>query len=484
MGIQATYVLPHAPILIGAIGNNQTEPLKATVASMRKVAEEIKAWAPDAIVVVSPHGPVFNDAIALYQLEAYKGDFGLFGKPDLAYDFKKSDGLMRAILEMNDALEGQYYPLVEAEFKLFNYEPTLDHGVLVPMHFLKEAGVDAPIVCMSYGTLGYETLLRHGQMIKRASDAAGLSVVVIASGDLSHALSDCGPCDYHEHGEVFDHHFVEMLNHQKPYDILLCDDTVIENAKECGLRSYAMGLGALMDTSVEATVYSYEGPYGVGYLCARLIGTENDDRAGFNAFMTKRQQQQQKHMEREHFYAKLARGIVTYYVENGAKPSYTVGDAEVTLGGNVYRLPYDVFPSDLETPKGCFVSIKKEGALRGCIGTVEADDRPLMAALIENAIDACSSDSRFEPVAREELMALKFSVDLLSPLEPIACSTTALDPDVYGIVVTCDTRSGVLLPRLEGVRTAEEQLNIACSKGGFAPDHIEALYRFTVARYT
>ena len=124
----------------------------------------------------------------------------------------------------------------------------------------------------------------------------------------------------------------------------------------------------------------------------------------------------------------------------------------------------------------------KKGALRGCIGTVEPTRKNLAEEIIMNAISAGVRDPRFNPVRLEEIDDLAVSVDVLMPLERID-SLAELDPKKYGVLVRSGHRSGLLLPDLEGIDTAPEQVAIARQKAGIGPREPVELYRFEVRRY-
>jgi AmmeMemoRadiSam system protein A len=132
----------------------------------------------------------------------------------------------------------------------------------------------------------------------------------------------------------------------------------------------------------------------------------------------------------------------------------------------------------------CFVSIKTdEGNLRGCIGTVEPVRDTLAEELIHNAISAATRDPRFPPIEIFELPRLRYSVDVLSPPEPTRFEE--LNPKTYGLIVEDEAaqRRGLLLPDLEGVESAEQQLRIAARKAGITAGTDVKLYRFRVRRY-
>jgi len=130
----------------------------------------------------------------------------------------------------------------------------------------------------------------------------------------------------------------------------------------------------------------------------------------------------------------------------------------------------------------CFVSLKKEGRLRGCIGTLEPTEKDLIQETIRNAQAAATRDTRFPPVTLNELDLLNISVDILS--EPVpALFPWIEDPKKFGIIVKKGFRRGVLLPDIETVDTPDEQFRISCMKAGLDYDEpgIEVM-RFTVTR--
>jgi len=140
-------------------------------------------------------------------------------------------------------------------------------------------------------------------------------------------------------------------------------------------------------------------------------------------------------------------------------------------------------PAELRSRRaGVFVSLKKRGELRGCIGTFLPAEDCLAEEIIQNAIRAATQDPRFPPVRPEELPQLLVSVDVLSPPEPATASD--LDPKRYGVIVESGWRRGLLLPDLPGVDTVEEQLRIAKLKAGLSPDESCKILRFSVERHT
>ena len=136
----------------------------------------------------------------------------------------------------------------------------------------------------------------------------------------------------------------------------------------------------------------------------------------------------------------------------------------------------------LDNRAGVFVSLKKDGMLRGCIGTISPVQENIAQEIAHNAISAAASDPRFSEVTEDELSSLVYSVDVLSPPEKIS-SKKALDVKRYGVIVTKGSRRGLLLPNLETVNTVDEQIEIACKKGGIDRSENPELERFEVVRH-
>lgn len=143
-----------------------------------------------------------------------------------------------------------------------------------------------------------------------------------------------------------------------------------------------------------------------------------------------------------------------------------------------------VASSLLSQRSACFVSIKIEGQeLRGCVGTIEPEHDSLAEEVVNNAIKAATRDPRFPPISAEELSLLRYSVDVLGGLEPATLED--LDPSVFGVVVTNDsgTRRGLLLPNIDGIRTADQQVGVAARKAGISPRATVKLFRFRTRRF-
>ena len=181
-----------------------------------------------------------------------------------------------------------------------------------------------------------------------------------------------------------------------------------------------------------------------------------------------------------HLFVNIARETIQSYVTQRLVPKYKHEDDGITINGK----RFDVGPNEsvLKAQHGVFVSIKKHGVLRGCIGTIAPTQKNTLDEIVKNAISACSKDYRFDPISLDELEVLTISVDVLSQLSRVE-DLEMLSPETYGVVVFSKEKMGVLLPNLEGIKTVEEQLKIASNKGGFSVDDIDEIQSFTVERF-
>lgn len=148
---------------------------------------------------------------------------------------------------------------------------------------------------------------------------------------------------------------------------------------------------------------------------------------------------------------------------------------------SILPLPKEI-PEKFKGKAGVFVTIMKRGELRGCIGTISPQTPSIAEEIIMNAISAATRDPRFSPVKKSELSSLTFSVDVLETPEPIA-SKHALNPKIYGVIVSAGDRAGLLLPDIPGIDSIEQQIEIACRKAGINDGEKFSLARFHVQRY-
>jgi len=153
---------------------------------------------------------------------------------------------------------------------------------------------------------------------------------------------------------------------------------------------------------------------------------------------------------------------------------------------NTIAPPKSIPQEYLKKMSGVFVTIKKDGELRGCIGTYAPTQENIAQEVIHNAIDAAVNDPRFDPIGPDELTKLSYEIYILDKPETVAWMNN-LDPKVYGVIV-CSAKgrkSGLLLPGLDGIDTIEQQLAVACQKAGINPNTEKiSVFRFRAEKFS
>lgn len=455
------FLMPHPPVLIPEVGQGGEERVINTVNACRQAGDRINALDPDIIIIISPHGVVFKDAVAIITSKELQGDLGKFGAPQIEFRCNIDLKFTHKIIENANNYGIQVAKIDEKTSVRYNMPFELDHGAMVPLYFINK-NKSYELVHITYGFLSSTELLKFGLAIRKAAQELNKNIVVIASGDLSHRLIKDGPYEYNPNGSKFDRKLIEVLQSGDLKGLFNIDRRLIEDAGECGLRSLYILAGIINTERIKTKLYSYEGTLGVGYAVMEFQEVSGDL---YKSVVEEKMKEHKRKIEEGSSYTRLARRNLDNY--------YTSGRLL-----NIDDIEEDALILD---KKGVFVSLKIHGELRGCIGTIDPVAQCVGEEIIRNSISAALNDPRFHPVKAEELMDIDISVDLLYPPEP-ACFEE-LDPSSYGIIVTSGTRRGVLLPNLEGVNTREQQLQIAMSKGEISPSEVYELERFKVERF-
>ncbi len=460
MAIDYACIVPHPPLIVPAVGKGQEYEIPSTVDAYNQVARQIAHIKPDTIVVASPHSIMYGDYIHISPGKSAKGSFDRFGAAQVsfekAYDTEFVSTLSDIVFDQN----------IRAG-TLGERDPELDHGTMVPLHFIDQHYRDYRLVRVSISGLSYIEHYRFGMCVAQAAEALGRKTVFVASGDLSHKLTKNGPYGFAAEGPEFDAQITAAMRIGDFGRFFEFSETFAESAAECGLRSFVEMAGALDGLSVTPDAFSYEGPFGVGYgVCGYTIGEADESRRFADIYETKQRQMLADTKTKEDAYVKLARLSLETYVTTGKRA----------------KLPEGLPEAMLNERAGVFVSIKKDGRLRGCIGTIEPSAASIADEILRNAVSAGTGDPRFDPITQDELPHLVYSVDVLGQAESIS-SLTDLDVKRYGVIVTKGYKRGLLLPNLDGVNTPEEQVNIALQKGGILKNDDYTMERFEVVRH-
>ena len=468
MSVIAAYIVPHPPLIFPEVGEGKEHKIEDTTKAYREVAHEICVLAPDAVVIVSPHAQTYADYFHISPGERASGDMRQYGVSGVEVSAEYDTEF---VVALEAACEATGFPAGT----LGERNASLDHGTMIPLRFIYEAAplfTDRPSiksVRIGISGLSVDDHYRLGMHIHNVSEQLGRRIVLIASADLSHKLLDYGPYGFAPEGPQFDKAIKKMIKSGDFMPVLELDASFCEKAGECGHRPIVVMAGALDGKTVETKLLSYEGPFGVGYGVGSFLATGySDARRLLTPYLERQRERTEQMRAAESPHVRLARNTVETYVESGRM--YDPGDS----------LP----PEFTVQSAGVFVSIKKHGNLRGCIGTISSTKENLDMEIRHNAISAASNDPRFDEIETSELPYLTYSVDVLMPAESID-SADELDPKKYGVIVSLGGRRGLLLPDLDGIDDAEYQIEIAMQKAGIGNRERSKikLERFEVVRH-
>ncbi|HXY74132.1 MAG TPA: MEMO1 family protein [Dehalococcoidales bacterium] len=315
-----------------------------------------------------------------------------------------------------------------------------EHCIEVQLPFIQYLKKDFQFVPIVLSHASAEVYKEIGKAIANSIKESGKSVMIVASGDMTHYETEQAAWDKDMRAidAMLKLDAEELLSRVQRYDISMC-----------GYGSAAVLIYAALEMGAkEAELVKYTNS-----------GETSGDKlsvVGYAGVIFK--------SYRESPQVKLARETVETYVTK-----HTIPEVK------------DV-PQEMRGKAGVFVSIHAGDNLRGCIGTIGPTKNNIAEEIIHNAISSATRDPRFPPISKNELSGLNYSVDVLMPPEPVE-SEKELDPKKYGAIVESGWRRGLLLPALEGVDTVAHQIEICRAKAGIEYNEPVKLYRFEVKRY-
>ncbi|MBI2606786.1 MAG: AmmeMemoRadiSam system radical SAM enzyme [Deltaproteobacteria bacterium] len=473
-GIATTVLMCHAPIVIPEIAGRRARLVRRSSEAMREAAAHLVAARPDVIIVLSPHAPRLESAFGVMDGKELSGDFRQFGCPWIGVRAPNDAKARDLIFQSARGGGGIAIEPLRAG--------ALDHGAMVPMWFLANAGWNGRTVVVSFPySPKHEECRAMGRAIADAARRAGERWAILASGDMSHRLTPDAPSGYHPEAKKFDRAFSENLAAGRFDAAVSIDPALRDLAAEDVVDSVEIAAAATGFSASGTRVLSYEGPFGVGYLIAilhaegtpsRMIPDESADRENRSA---------------PGLHRKLldsAREAIRKHLNKAAPAPDATADAAPSATPNATTEPCEA--KDAHLARGVFVTLwtKSAGgqkALRGCIGRHARLYDTLPEEIADCAVSSATQDPRFSPVTLQELAGLSIEIALLEKPERVS-DLSLLDPATYGVIVKSGWRQATLLPGIEGIETVEDQLLAVTKKAGIKPDDPLTVFRFPVRK--
>lgn len=263
--IIAAALLPHPPIMVPEVGGAEVQKIYKTVNATTQVATYINKYKPDTVVILSPHGPMFRNAMGISLTPMLCGNFARFGAGETALEFVNDTKMAQQISVLSARRGVPVIQIDEATAARYRLSLELDHGALVPLYYLHEAGFRGEVVYATVGMLDYAEMEAFGAAVHETAHFSNKKIAVIASGDLSHRLLPDAPAGFNPRGKEFDEQVLAAMRENSLPLLRRLPDDLVEDAGQCGLRPIHFLLSVVAELTVKTELLSYEGPFGVGY---------------------------------------------------------------------------------------------------------------------------------------------------------------------------------------------------------------------------
>ncbi|MDU4960297.1 MAG: class III extradiol dioxygenase subunit B-like domain-containing protein [Sporomusaceae bacterium] len=255
-------LLPHLPAIISEVGGCSNEQLCSSRRSVEQVAQALVERGTETVVLITPHGAVFEDAVSVSVYPRLRGSLAAYGAADISVAFETDGLLVRHILRRAERLGINYIELTDDVAKSRRLPLELDYGAVIPLYFLHKAGFKGQLVHLSAGLSPYEELYTFGKAVQGALAAVDRRTAVIASAALGHRSAQA--CGNRQSADEFDGQIMDALAGLNVKALLAMDKQLIADAGECGLRSIFFLFGVLGGMEATASLLSYEAPQGTG----------------------------------------------------------------------------------------------------------------------------------------------------------------------------------------------------------------------------
>lgn len=260
MSIVTAAITPHSPLLIPTIGKEHLNFLKKTYYAYGEIENDLYAGQVDTIILLSSHGPSYENNFGINIGKEFKANFENFGDFSTKITLPGDVGLAQKLRERM---------LKEAPITLIN-RPELDHGLGVPLYMLTSNLKRVKIIPIYPSENDLNSHFEFGQKLRRPLLQEDKRIAVIASGDLSHSLSKNAPAGYSSKAAKFDQRIIESIKEKNFEDILELKEKTIEEVQTCALKPLSTLLGIFQPIQFEPELLSYEYPFGVGYLTMKF----------------------------------------------------------------------------------------------------------------------------------------------------------------------------------------------------------------------
>jgi aromatic ring-opening dioxygenase LigB subunit len=270
-------IMPHPPESIPGIGSPADfVVIKKTLAAFDQLRRDMEEANPDTILIISPHAYMEEYSFVVNSESRLRGSLKEFG-PEKVYEYENNSEITSKLKYACDMCDG-IGDGISNGMPSHLHAHFLDHGALIPLYHLTK-NIKPKIVHLSFSLMSYERHYRYGEILQKIIDDIDVGkpsadtdvgrIAIIASGDLSHMPGN--DPSVRSAASEFDHSIIRYLGGNDLASFMGLDEEVALKSRECGLRSIIILLGILHGKEYKFELLSYEAPFGVGYMTARLL---------------------------------------------------------------------------------------------------------------------------------------------------------------------------------------------------------------------
>jgi len=259
MSLVFSAITPNSPLLLEEVAEEESEQLIKTRLAIKELEQKLYLSKPETIIIIYKHDGLCKDKFCFNIEPKLKSDFSDFGNISISETWQ-CDNILASEIELT---------LTKLPFQLISKE-RLRKDISVPLHFLTFNMENIKILPIGVCELAKKPHLELGQQLKKVIADQTRRVAIIASGGLSHSLSDESPAGFHKDGAVFDNQIKKFLEQGDRKSIKRMDEATIENANEYLYNPLLVMLGVLSNQTFTYQEISYQQSFGIGHLVANL----------------------------------------------------------------------------------------------------------------------------------------------------------------------------------------------------------------------
>jgi len=193
-------IVPHPPVIVPEVGEDDIFAASVTVTAMKKIGKHFNASDIDSVIVISPHTKLASFAMTISNSESYSGGFSDFNCENVIICLPSDIQIINCLIRESKKVN---FPIN------IDYSGELDHGASVPLYWIKKnTNYVFSLVEIGYSSLSFEKHFDFGQIIASVIKKSKKRIALIISGDLSHRLFDSR---YSLYGKEFDQKIKEIL---------------------------------------------------------------------------------------------------------------------------------------------------------------------------------------------------------------------------------------------------------------------------------